>query len=79
MMPQEPVRDILRRTIANLEFIEAYATLDGPYRTTQLLNSFLGALAHPWEQFYDHPSMKISVADAVEQGIRARVAKLPRQ
>jgi hypothetical protein len=68
MMPQEPVRDIMRRTIANLEFVEAYATLNGPYRTTQLLNSLLGALAYPWEQFYDHPAMKLSVAEAIEQG-----------
>lgn len=49
MMPSDPVRDIMRRTMANLEFVEAKATLEGPYETTQLINSFLGALAHPWE------------------------------
>jgi hypothetical protein len=52
-MPQVPVRDIMRRTIQNLEFIERHAGADGPYEVTQLLNSFLGALAHPWEAYRD--------------------------
>jgi hypothetical protein len=54
MMPWEPTRDIMRRTMANLEFIEHHATKQhGPYEVTQLINSFLGALAHPWERFRD--------------------------
>ena len=51
MMPLEPVRDIMRRTMANLEFVEARADKDGPYEVTQLLNSLLGSIAHPWEHF----------------------------
>ena len=30
MMPHEPVRDIMRRTMHNLEFIEQRAGDDGP-------------------------------------------------
>jgi hypothetical protein len=49
MMPYEPVLDIMRRTMANLEFVEEHKSDIGPFEVTQLLNSFLGALAHPWE------------------------------
>jgi hypothetical protein len=51
MMPHEPIRDVMRRTMQNLQFIEAHKGLDGPYEVTQLLNSFLGALSHPWEAY----------------------------
>lgn len=34
----------------NLRFVEMHASSDGPYETTQLINSFLCALAHPWEE-----------------------------
>jgi hypothetical protein len=65
MMPHEPVRDIMRRTMKNLEFIEARATADGPYEVTQLINSFLGALAHPWESLRaDLNAMPLSEAVA---------------
>lgn len=52
-MPYEPVHDIMRRTMHNLEFVEAHASGNGPYEVTQLINSFLGALAHPWETYRD--------------------------
>jgi len=35
----------------NLEFIQAHATVKGPYDTTQLINSFLGAFVHVKERF----------------------------
>ena len=50
MMPAEITRDLMRRTIANLKYIEEHATDNGPYEVTQLVNSFLGALVHPWEE-----------------------------
>jgi hypothetical protein len=50
MLPYEPLRDVMRRTINNLEFVEQSATTTGPFEVTQLINSFIGALAHPWEQ-----------------------------
>jgi hypothetical protein len=51
MNPTEPARDLMRRTMVNLRFIEAHQASDGPYEVTQLINSFLGALAHPWERY----------------------------
>jgi hypothetical protein len=63
MMPHESVRDIMRRTMHNLEFVEARAGIDGPYEVTQLINSFLGALAHPWEAYRnDLTAMSLAVA-----------------
>jgi hypothetical protein len=50
MMPEEPVYSLMRRTMDNLRFIERCATRGGPYEVTHLVNSFLGALAHPWEE-----------------------------
>jgi hypothetical protein len=51
MRPRYPIREIMLRTIRNLQFIEAQATLKGPYDTTQLINSFLGAFVHVKERF----------------------------
>jgi len=67
MMPHEPVRDIMRRTIENLEFIEEHASTNGPYEVTQLVNSFLGALAHPWEKQRQELNV-MSLADAQVAG-----------
>jgi HEPN pEK499 p136 len=66
-MPYEPVRDIMRRTMQNLKFVEAHAGTDGPYEVTQLINSFLGALAHPWER-YRHDLSTMPLADAYIAG-----------
>jgi hypothetical protein len=41
----------MQRTMFNLAFIEGEKTPDGPFEVTQLVNSFLGALAHPWEKY----------------------------
>lgn len=67
MTPSEPIRDIMRRTMANLAFVEAHASVDGPYETTQLINSFLGALAHPWEAMKPELAA-LSLADAEARG-----------
>jgi hypothetical protein len=37
--------------MANLRFVEKRRTDNGPYEVTQLVNSFLAALAHPWEEY----------------------------
>jgi len=50
MMPLKPVLDVMPRTMANFEFIETHAPSAGPFEVIQFINSFLGALAHPWEQ-----------------------------
>jgi hypothetical protein len=67
MMPHEPTLDIMRRTLRNLAFIEQHASSNGPYEVTQLINSFLGALAHPWEGLKSELN-SISIADAKSQG-----------
>ena len=67
MMPYEPVLDIMRRTMANLEFIEEHKSDDGPFEVTQLLNSFLGALAHPWENLKEELN-SISLEDVEREG-----------
>jgi len=66
-MPTHPVRDVMARTIANLDFVRAHATDDGPYEVTQLVNSFLGALAHPWERLRRDVARE-SIASATERG-----------
>lgn len=65
MMPHEPVLDIMRRTMVNLRYVEHQATKSGPYELTQLINSFLGALAHPWEQYRTELNA-MALASAVE-------------
>jgi len=67
VMPSEPVRDIMRRTMLNLAYIEDRAQLDGPFEVTQLINSFLGALAHPWEALKED-LMGLSLAEASARG-----------
>jgi len=67
MIPQEPVFDVMRRTMVNLKYIEDGKTEDGPYEVTQLVNSFLGALAHPWEKFRQNLKL-LSIAEAEDEG-----------
>ncbi len=67
MSPHEPVLDIMRRTMANLAFIERHASNDGPFEVTQLINSFLGALAHPWESLKGELN-SITIEDAERRG-----------
>lgn len=67
MMPHEPVLDVMRRTMANLEFIETHASSAGPFEITQLINSFLGAMAHPWEQLKTDLD-SIPIEEAISEG-----------
>lgn len=66
-MPTEPILDIMRRSMANLAFVEAHAHAAGPYEVTQLINTFLGALAHPFEAMRNN-LMSLPMADAAVQG-----------
>lgn len=77
MMPFEPVRDVMRRTMANLEFIETHKQRNGPYEVTQLLNSFLGALCHPWESYRIDLDTK-SLAEAAAEGWPGIIKERPR-
>ena len=38
MMPHEPVLDLMRRTLANLEFINRHVSKKGPFEVAQLIN-----------------------------------------
>ena len=49
MPSNPPFRDIMQRTMANLKFVEQHQKRDGPFEVTQLVNSFLSVLVHPWE------------------------------
>lgn len=66
-MPTKPLLDIMRRSMANLAFVEAHASHGGPYEVTQLVNTFLGALAHPFEAMR-HDLMALAVSDAATLG-----------
>ncbi len=69
--PAESVPEIMRRTKANLELIQreretresAGCDVDqeGPFEVTQLVNSFMGAFAHPFEALFklQNPSESI--------------------
>lgn len=73
----DPVRTIMKRTIANLRYIDlederlsAQAKTDGqtqrdpdqaPFEATQLLNSFLGALVQPWETLRSRSSQDFAI------------------
>ena len=67
MYPRNLVVDLMNRTILNLEYIEKNSNQNGPYEVTQLINSFLGALAHPWEKWKDDLK-NISLKKAKEMG-----------
>jgi hypothetical protein len=67
MMPTEPVIEMMRRTLFNLKFVECHKTDAGPYEVTQLVNSFLAGLAHPWEKLRDDLNQK-TLAQAAQMG-----------
>lgn len=60
--PVESIPEVMRRTKSNLEFIQRErekrirAGMDvdyqGPFEVTQLINSFMGAFAHPFEALF---------------------------
>ncbi len=72
MMYEQLYRDVMRRTKRNLEIIEelhgrGLPAADGPYELTQLLNSFLGAVALPRERDLGPKLAKISIEQAEER------------
>ncbi len=67
MMPGESLPDLMRRTMFNQRFIKEKRGPTGPYEVIQLINSFLGALAHPWEKCKRELAV-IPLASAYEKG-----------
>jgi hypothetical protein len=47
------VQDFARRTLRNLEYIETHAKSGEVFEATQLINSMLGLLIFPQQEFYD--------------------------
>ncbi len=84
--PDDPIRTVMKRTVKNLEFVDGEderlkteARANGlirrddeqpPFEATQLLNSFLGALIHPWETLRENSGAQfaISLDDARNRG-----------
>ena len=72
MMYEQLYRDVMRRTKRNLEIIEelhrrGLPGAEGPYELTQLLNSFLGAVALPRERDLGPKLATISIEEAEER------------
>lgn len=55
---EQPVLRLVYRTIENYEFIDRNKTSSGPFEVTQLINSFLAVVAHPWDQLLDKDKLK---------------------
>ena len=52
-MNTQSFKEIMRRSLANYEFIRPDDAKDGPYAVTQLVNSFSGAFAHAYDKTLD--------------------------
>lgn len=64
---QDRVSMVMERSMFNLDFIDKHKAKDGPFEVVQLVNTFLGALAHPWEELKAEFKTK-SIADAENDG-----------
>ena len=74
MMPDVPVREIMQRTMDNYRFLDdSYRRGSRVFEVTQLVNSFLGAFAHPWEEWRKELG-GISIAEARKRGWPAAAA-----
>jgi len=60
----------MRRTMVNLEFVKERRGHGGPYEVTQLINSFMGAMVHPWEQMDDIAGLDLKSITLREARIR---------
>ena len=63
---QDRVSMVMERTMFNLNFIKDHKQEDGPWEITQLVNSFLGALAHPWEELKQQFN-KMSIKESIKE------------
>jgi hypothetical protein len=54
----QPALLLLYRTITNYESLERQKQHAGPFEVTQLVNSFLSVLAHPWDQLLDQDALR---------------------
>ena len=65
--PDVRFHEVMQRTMFNLQFVKAHADKAGPFEVVQLMNSFTGAMVHPWEAISKANSQKfrgISITEA---------------
>ena len=55
---EQPVLLLMYRTIHNLDFINREKRHSGPFEVTQLINSFLSVVAHPWDRLLDQKKLE---------------------
>lgn len=55
---EQPTLLLIYRTLTNLEHIDSNKRHSGPFEITQLINSFMGVFAHPWDQLLDKEKLK---------------------
>lgn len=68
---EQPVLLLLYRTIQNLKFIDRHKSHHGPFEVTQLINSFLAVVAHPWDQLLDQSKLEqVTLESKVFKGCR---------
>jgi hypothetical protein len=67
--PGQQERDLMERTRKNLDYIlkdKVAQELDKVFEVTQLVNSFLGILTHPWEKLFDADALAELELDSEE-------------
>lgn len=47
---EDRYHELMRRTMFNYWQIKKQARREGPFEVVQLVNSFMGAMAHPWQE-----------------------------
>ncbi len=61
--PEDKISGVLDRTIYNLEFINEHCHPDGPFEVVQLVNSFMGAAIHPWENLLKEHEQLVNLSE----------------
>lgn len=65
--PDRHYQDLMHRALKNYDFVKCRATDDGPYEVTQLLGTFLCAVAYPRERALERELKELSLHDAEER------------
>ena len=55
---EHPVIQLMDRTIENLDYVYHHRNMEGLFEVTQLINSFLAVIAHPWDQLLDRDKLE---------------------
>ena len=60
--PEDRISGVLQRTRYNLDFIDDRAGSSGPFEVIQLINSFMGAAVHPWENLLEQENELVNLS-----------------